>query len=290
MTVSAVEGDERPGRSDPAALALDSIVAGYGRTIVLRDVSLSVPRGAVVALLGPNGAGKTTLLRAASGLLTPARGSVVIDGRDATGLTPNRRAKAGLCLVPEGRGVFGELTVRENLRLQRPRWVANDHTDTVLKAFPILARRLDQRAGSMSGGEQQMLALARTYMAEPKLVLLDEVSMGLAPLVVDQIFKVLAELRRSGISLLVVEQYVERALELADSVVVLDRGQVAAAGPSGSFSHASLRDSYLGAGPDRRMDTTTTVAAVGDPARDRGGRRPEQRVPDGPTDRSAMES
>ncbi len=243
-------GDLRSGGatagSPSALLELEGVTAGYGRSTVLRDVGLAVPTGTVVALLGANGAGKTTLLRAASGLLRPTAGRVLVNGSDLTRASPAERARAGLCLIPEGRGVFRELTVRDNLRIQRPRWVAHDHTDEVLEAFPNLARRLDQPAGSLSGGEQQMLALGRTYMAEPLLVLLDEVSMGLAPIIVDQIFAALRNLTGRGISMLLVEQYVDRALAMADQVVLLDHGQVSFSGPPDAIDHDLLVRNYLG--------------------------------------------
>src|SRR6202022_190270 len=149
---------------------------------------LAVEAGTIAALLGPNGAGKTTLLKVASGLMRPAAGTVMVAGRDATAMSPSRRARLGLCLVPEGRGIFPRLTVRENLRLQGPPWAKDAPVEAALEAFPILRDRLGQRAGTMSGGQQQMLALARCYLARPSIVLLDEVSMGLAPRIVDEIF------------------------------------------------------------------------------------------------------
>jgi branched-chain amino acid transport system ATP-binding protein len=229
-------------------LELDGVTAGYGRVTVLRDVSLQVPAGSVVALLGANGAGKTTLLRVASGLLRPSAGRVALRASDATNESPAARARQGLCLVPEGRGIFRDLSVRDNLRIQRPSWVTTDHRDEVVEAFPVLGRRLDQLAGSLSGGEQQMLALGRTFMAEPTVVLLDEVSMGLAPIVVDQIFETLVALAARGVSLLLVEQYVERALDLATSVVLLDRGHVSYSGPPSGIDQEALLRNYLGAG------------------------------------------
>lgn len=228
-------------------LELRNVSAGYDTGLVLREVSLRVPPASVVALLGPNGAGKTTLLRVASGHLPPAAGQVLVDGRDMTRSRPERLARAGVCHVPEGRGVFPSLTVEENLRLQAPsgreqrRAVAE-----ATRAFPRLGERIDQRAGTMSGGEQQMLALARAYVSRPKVVLLDEVSMGLAPRIVDEIFVHLRELARTGLSLLVVEQYVSRALELADYVYILDRGRVSFVGEPHEISKETIAHSYLG--------------------------------------------
>jgi branched-chain amino acid transport system ATP-binding protein len=228
---------------------LQQITAGYGATTVLRDVTLSVPAGAVVALLGPNGAGKTTLLRVASGLLRPGRGRILLDGTPLTGRGVDRLSRAGVCHVPEGRGVFPSLTVRENLRLQAPAGRENEALERAGDVFPVLRSRLDQVAGTMSGGEQQMLALARTYVCGPRVVLLDEVSMGLAPRIVDQIFEFLGRLRDEGISMLLVEQYVTRALALADYVYLLQRGRVAFAGEPAELDGDELFRRYLGGQP-----------------------------------------
>jgi branched-chain amino acid transport system ATP-binding protein len=228
------------------ALELHAITAGYGRTIVLRDVSLSVPPGTVTALLGPNGAGKTTLLKIAAGLLRPASGSIDLDGTDVTRRAAHARAERGLCLIPEGRGIFRNLTVRDNLRVQLPPWRRREAVDAGLEAFPVLADRLDQVAGSLSGGQQQMLAVARAYLSKPSVVLLDEVSMGLAPRIVDEIFDSLRLLAASGVALLVVEQYVQRALDLADAAIVLNRGVVSYTGPAAAVDEAVLMSSYLG--------------------------------------------
>jgi branched-chain amino acid transport system ATP-binding protein len=200
------------------ALELVGIQAGYDRVTVLRDISLTVPAGKIVALLGPNGAGKTTLLRTATGLLKPAAGTVSINGVDVTGAAPNRRSRAGLCLIPEGRGIFRSLTVRDNRRMQVPTWSKENSVDLALDVFPVLRDRIGQIAGTMSGGQRQMLALARSYLSKPHIVLLDEVSMGLAPKIVDEIFVALKQLASWGIALLLVEQYVNRALELADTL------------------------------------------------------------------------
>jgi branched-chain amino acid transport system ATP-binding protein len=239
---------------DPApALELVGIRAGYERVTVLRDISLTVPAGKIVALLGPNGAGKTTLLRTATGLLKPATGTVSINGVDVTDAAPNRRSRAGLCLIPEGRGIFRGLTVRDNLRMQVPTWSKDKSVDRALEVFPVLRTRLGQIAGTMSGGQQQMLALARSYLSAPHIVLLDEVSMGLAPKVVEEIFVALKELAASGIALLLVEQYVNRALDLADDVALLDRGEVAFSGSAGDLEQEAVRRGYLG------IDVTTSA-------------------------------
>jgi branched-chain amino acid transport system ATP-binding protein len=223
---------------------LDGIVAGYGGTTVLRGVSLTVPDSSVVALLGPNGAGKTTLLRVASGLLRPAGGSMTLDGADVTGDRPHRLAARGVCHVPEGRGVFPSLTVRENLSLAASKGKA--HLDRAVDAFPRLGERLSQTAGTLSGGEQQMLALARAYISDPKVMLLDEVSMGLAPKIVDEIFEFLGRVAQEGASLLVVEQYVTRALALADYVYILNRGQIAYRGEPSELADEDVFARYLG--------------------------------------------
>jgi branched-chain amino acid transport system ATP-binding protein len=227
-------------------LSLGGIHAGYGGTTVLVDVALDVPTNSVVALLGPNGAGKTTLLRVASGQLAPQSGRVLVDGADATRWSASRRAAAGLCLVPEGRGVFPNLTVRENLVVFSPRGRERESVELATAAFPELARRIGQEARQLSGGEQQMLALARAYVQRPRYVLLDEVSMGLAPLVVERIFGFVTELARNGAALLLVEQYVTRALELADVVYLLNKGEITFRGSPAELSSEDVFAEYLG--------------------------------------------
>ena len=227
-------------------LELRGVTAGYGSHTVLRDVDLVVPDHSVVALLGPNGAGKTTLLRVASGLLRPSSGHFLVDGQDATGWASHQLAGAGVCHVPEGRGIFRALSVRDNIRLQTNPAVDVDPIQAVSDAFPRLGERLDQRAGTMSGGEQQMLALARSYLAGSKTVLLDEVSMGLAPKIIDEIFEYLRRLAAQGAALLLVEQYVGRALELADFVYILNKGRVQFVGESDELGEEQILASYLG--------------------------------------------
>ena len=224
---------------------LDGIVAGYAETTVLRGVSLSVPEGSVVALLGANGAGKTTLLRVASGLLRPTAGRLTLDGVDVTGHRPHQLAAAGVCHVPEGRGVFPSLTVRENLALQAGSG-GRDGVERAVDAFPRLGERMSQTAGTLSGGEQQMLALARAYVANPKVMLLDEVSMGLAPKIVDEIFVFLDRLAHEGSSLLLVEQYVTRALGLADYVYLMNRGAIAYCAEPSELADEDVFARYLG--------------------------------------------
>jgi branched-chain amino acid transport system ATP-binding protein len=240
---------DKPPVHEKPVLQLSNITAGYGRTTVLRDVTVEIPAGSIVALLGPNGAGKTTLLRAAAGLLRPAAGTVRLNGAEVTRAAPHRRARAGLCLIPEGRGIFRNLTVRENLRMQIPpgaKGTADEGLDRVLATFPVLRQRLGQTAGTMSGGQQQLLALARCYLTSPRVVLLDEVSMGLAPKVVDEIFAAIVALAAGGAALVLVEQYVNRALELASRAVLLDRGTVSYTGPTSDLDEAAVLRGYLG--------------------------------------------
>jgi branched-chain amino acid transport system ATP-binding protein len=224
-------------------LRLTGISAGYGDATVLRDVDLTVPAGRVVALLGPNGAGKTTLLRVASGQLRPSAGTVHLAGRDVTAEPPEARAKAGLCLIPEGRGIFPRLTVVEHLQLDgHP-----SRFDLAYDAFPKLASRRSQAVGTMSGGEQQMVALSRALVSDADVVLLDEVSMGLAPKIVDEVFQFLEVLRSAGRSLLLVEQYVAKALALADYVFLLNRGRITFAGEPAEVDGDALFAEYVGA-------------------------------------------
>jgi branched-chain amino acid transport system ATP-binding protein len=227
-------------------LELRNVTAGYGSHTVLRDVDLVVPDHSVVALLGPNGAGKTTLLRVASGLLRPTAGRLILDGQDATGWPSHRLAAGGVCHVPEGRGIFRALSVRDNIRLQANPALDLEPVRAVAEAFPRLGERLDQRAGTMSGGEQQMLALAHAYVAGSNTVLLDEVSMGLAPKIIDEIFDYLRRLAEKGAALLLVEQYVGRALELADFVYILNKGRVQFVGEAGELGEEQILASYLG--------------------------------------------
>jgi len=225
---------------------LRGVEAGYGGTRVLRGVDLIVPRRSIVALLGPNGAGKTTLLRAASGLLRPTAGDVLLDGESVLGRLPHELCARGLCHVPEGRGIFPSLTVRENLVLQSRPGSERESIDRAVSAFPRLGERLTQVAGTLSGGEQQMLALARTYVQRPQLVLLDEVSMGLAPKIVDEIFEFLGVLAAQGSSLLLVEQYVTRALAAADYVYLLNRGRISFAGEVSELDADAIAAEYVG--------------------------------------------
>jgi branched-chain amino acid transport system ATP-binding protein len=242
-TLEAAAPDARP--FEPPTLTLTNIDAGYGDTTVLRHFSLEVPPRSVVALLGPNGAGKTTVMRLVSGILKPVAGVIKLNGVDVTRLPAHRRASEGICLIPEGRGIFRSLSVRENLDLFRPPSAPSGAVDEVLELFPVLAERLNQMAGTLSGGEQQMLALSRAFFTTPKIVLVDEVSIGLAPKVVEQIFDILGHLANQGVSLLIVEQYVRRALDLASTVYLLNRGEIVLSGSTEKITYEDVADAYL---------------------------------------------
>ena len=227
-------------------LEVADVSAGYGGLLALRNVDLTVPSGRAVALLGPNGAGKTTLLSVISGLVPPRSGRVRLGGDDVTDASTTTRAERGLCHVTEGRSVFPGLTVQDNLRMFSPKGAEAEAVARAVDAFPKLGQRLTQVAGTMSGGEQQMLALARAYAQRAPLVLLDEVSMGLAPVIVDAIFAFLRRLADEGSTLLVVEQYVTRALDLADIFYILNQGRVVFAGEPDEASTMDLAEHYLG--------------------------------------------
>jgi branched-chain amino acid transport system ATP-binding protein len=227
-------------------LRLQDIRARYGGLDVLRGVSLVVPPGATVGLLGANGAGKTTLLRVAAGLMPATGGGVFLAGRRADHDRPHVRAQHGMCLVPDGRGIFPGLTVAENIEMFVGGRMREQAAAEAAELFPVLGERLDQTADTMSGGEQQMLALSRAFLARPSIVLADELSMGLAPVVVDRIFDALAELRARGTAMLVVEQYVDRILHLADYVYVLHKGEMVFAGSAERAHDLPIFEQYLG--------------------------------------------
>jgi branched-chain amino acid transport system ATP-binding protein len=227
-------------------LELRDIWAGYGETTVLRGVDLVVPAASVVAVLGPNGAGKSTLLRVASGLLQPKAGTRLVGGEDTNGEAASALVGRGLCHIPDPRGIFRSLTVAENLTLQAPKGRAAESIDRAVSVFPRLGERLAQRAGTLSGGEQQMLAVTRAYVQNPAVVLLDEVSTGLAPKVVDEIFVFLERLAAEGAALLLVEQFVHRALAIADRVSVLDRGVIRLTGNARDLTEEQIFASYAG--------------------------------------------
>ncbi|TFW00309.1 ABC transporter ATP-binding protein [Orlajensenia leifsoniae] len=233
-------------------LEIDAITAGYGGSPVLHEVGLAIPQGAIVALLGANGAGKTTLLRTISGLVAPASGRVVLDGRDLSSVSVEDRSRSGLAQVPEGRSVVAELTVDENLRLgglwRFDRRQLTAAVDEIYDLFEPLSRRRAASGHQLSGGERQMLALGRAIIARPRMLLLDEPSLGLAPRVVAQILGVLRRLRDdTGLTVLLAEQNVTSALAIADHGVVLSLGSVVADRPAAELlSDGALRHAYLG--------------------------------------------
>ena len=227
-------------------LEISRVSGGYGGVTVLRDLSISVPDASVVALIGPNGAGKTTTLKMVSGLLRPVGGEILLDGRPITQISAADRVQLGVCHLIEGRGVFPSLTVQENLILFSSKGRETESIQRATTAFPFLGARRKQQAGTLSGGEQQILAIVRAYLCDPKLVIVDEASLGLAPRIVDQVFEFLRTIAREGISLLLVEQYVNRALALADSVYVMHRGEVVFSGASAGLSEEQLFSLYAG--------------------------------------------
>ena len=230
-------------------LEVEGLDAGYGPVQVLWDVSLRVGEGEVVALVGSNGAGKTTLLRAISGMIAPAKGEVRLDGDSLAGRAAEEIVTAGVSHVPEGRRLFAGLTVRENLRVGAYARGGSADIDRAVELFPRLGERLDQVAGSMSGGEQQMCAIARGLMADPKLIMIDELSLGLAPKLVEQILDRLTGVTEAGTSVLLVEQDVDAALEAAVRGYVLENGRVVADGPSAELlDDPRIREAYLGVG------------------------------------------
>jgi branched-chain amino acid transport system ATP-binding protein len=224
-------------------LHLRGVRAGYGDLDVLRGIDLDVEANQAVAVIGPNGAGKSTTLRVACGLLPTKGGTVQYDDRPLQSVED--AVIAGLCHIPEGRGVFKGLTVRQNLRLFA-RSGDDLFADRAISAFPTLGQRLDQRAGTLSGGEQQMLALSRAFGSEVRCLLIDEASLGLAPLIVDEIYVAIAELRASGVSLVLVEQYIERALALADVIYVLQRGEVRLRARADEVTVEQVTHEYIG--------------------------------------------
>ena len=229
-------------------LQLDDVHAAYGRIEVLRGVSFSVPRGSVVALLGPNGAGKTTTLKLASGQMTPTAGTVRVGGVPvSSGTSPDELVRIGMCTVPEGRGIFPNLTVDENLRLAAYAGSVPEAEirERAFQRFPRLAERRGQLAGKMSGGEQQMLAMSRALATDPALLLLDELSMGLAPLIVEELYGIVRQLAEQGISILVIEQFARTAMAVADYGVVMVNGRVTAMGEPADLA-GDIEAAYLG--------------------------------------------
>ena len=241
---------QRPGSLEAPMLEVEGLAAGYGLTRVLEGLSLHVGPGEVVAVLGSNGAGKTTLNMVLSGLLRPRAGRVVFEGRDITGESPAEIMERGLIQVPEGRRIFPNLSVRENLELgsyRRARVNRARNIERVFETFPRLRERMRQAAGTLSGGEQQMLAIGRGMMAEPRLLILDEPSLGLSPLLVEEMFALIRRLHAEGLSIMLVEQNVAQSLDIADRAYVLENGTIALSGPAAQVREdPQLKRTYLG--------------------------------------------
>lgn len=229
------------------------MTVAYGRIEALHGISLTVEEGELVTLIGANGAGKTTTMRAISGVHPLARGSIIFDGQDVTRMKPHLRVHAGIIQAPEGRGVFAGMTVMENLEMgcfARTFKTKSEHDETVERVFtffPRLAERRTQVGGTMSGGEQQMLAIGRALMARPRLLLLDEPSMGLAPMIIQQIFRIISEINKQGTTVLLVEQNAQQALSRSDRAYVLETGTVVRTGPGKTLlADPAIKDAYLG--------------------------------------------
>ena len=238
-------------------LTIHNLHAAYGKVEVLHGISLEVPKGKLVTLIGSNGAGKTTTMRAISGMLKPKSGSVTLGGKDVTGLDSHRIARAGLAHSPEGRRVFASMSVTDNLLLgafprftrARPKGDIKGDLDKALELFPRLKERRDQLAGTLSGGEQQMLAMARAVMLNPEVILLDEPSMGLAPILVEEVFRIITRLKGEGVTMLLVEQFAAAALNVADYGYVLENGSISVHGPAESLKNdPKVIAAYLGGG------------------------------------------
>ena len=231
-------------------LEIENIHVRYGRVRAVRGVSLRVDEGEMVCIVGPNGAGKSTTLRSIAGTLTPTEGTIKLQGRSITGNAPENIARMGLSLVPEGRNVFTQLTVEENIRLgsqmRRDRARVEEDFQRMLSIFPFLQNKLSTPGGKLSGGEQQQLVIARALMTGPRLILLDEPSLGLGPMIVDTVYETLSALRDQRMTLLVVEQSTHRALENSDRVYIMRRGQIELEGKSSDLTDEELEKAYFG--------------------------------------------
>jgi len=226
-------------------LRLEGADAGYGDMLVLRGMDFTIGTGEVAALFGPNGAGKSTLLRALTGLVPLSAGRLYVDENRVLRPSVHALAHAGICHITQGRSIFDALTVRENIRLFSSRAHEREGLERAVSAFPALGKRLDQLASTLSGGEQQMLALSRAYVCAARVVLVDELSLGVAPVVLDDIFRSLSDLARNGAGLLIVEQYVSRALAIAQRAYVLSRGAIVFDGSPRTLSQDAAFDRYL---------------------------------------------
>ncbi len=245
-TIEATPHDDLDEAGQPPLLELIGIRAAYGRIEVLHGVDLVLPRGQVLALLGPNGGGKSTTLKVASGQIVPTAGCLHMGGRHVNGASPDSLARIGVCTIPEGRGVFPNLTVRENLRMVTYAGISQQQVEEEAFArFPRLGERRHQVAGTMSGGEQQMLAMARGLAVDPSLLFLDELSMGLAPLIVEELYEIVAQIAASGVSILVVEQFARTVLGVADRAAIMLHGRVTAVGDPEEIA-PELEAAYLG--------------------------------------------
>ena len=234
-------------------LKLDSVVAGYGQIMAIKGINLEVNEGDIVALIGSNGAGKSTTINTISGLIRPRSGTITFDGIDMVRVPPHKIVDAGISQVPEGRGIFGRLTVLENLEMGAYRRGGNvdleEDLDKIYTLFPRLKERLKQAGGSLSGGEQQMLAIGRGLMARPRLMLLDEPSMGLSPILTEVIFQTIVDINRQGTTLLLVEQNAQLALAIANRASVLESGEIVLEGPAAELREdPQVRAVYLGEG------------------------------------------
>jgi branched-chain amino acid transport system ATP-binding protein len=238
-------------------LSIQNLEAAYGKVQVLHGISLEVPQGKLVTLIGSNGAGKTTTMRAISGMIKPTAGKISLAGKDITGLDSHRIARAGLAHSPEGRRVFATMSVTDNLLLgafprftrARPKGDVQRDLEKAMELFPRLKERRNQLAGTLSGGEQQMLAMARAVMLNPDVVLLDEPSMGLAPILVEEVFRIITRLKSEGVTMLLVEQFAAAALNVADYGYVLENGRISVHGPAESLKNdPKVVAAYLGGG------------------------------------------
>jgi branched-chain amino acid transport system ATP-binding protein len=238
-------------------LTISNLHAAYGKVVVLHGISMDVPKGKVVTLIGSNGAGKTTTMRAISGMIKPTSGEIKLAGQDIAGQDSHQIARAGLAHSPEGRRVFASMSVTDNLLLgafprytgARPRGDIKNDLERALELFPRLKERQHQLAGTLSGGEQQMLAMARAVMLNPEVILLDEPSMGLAPILVEEVFRIISRLKSEGVTMLLVEQFAAAALNVADYGYVMENGRISVHGPASQLKNdPAVQAAYLGGG------------------------------------------